>query len=223
MENLLQVRNLGLIDYRTTYDAMVAFTECRDETTPDELWLLQHEAVFTQGRAGKDEHLLSTGNIPVIQSDRGGQVTYHGPGQLTAYVLMDLKRRKIGVRDLVSGIEQTIIDTLSQFGIKGYAKADAPGVYVADGKIASLGLRIRQGRSFHGLALNVNMNMEPFQRINPCGYAGMTMIQMNQLSEEDLSVDVVSRSLMNAFKRCLGYQVIDFKDEALPSQAARNE
>ncbi|WP_235869478.1 lipoyl(octanoyl) transferase LipB [Veronia nyctiphanis] len=153
------------------------FTAERDSDTCDEIWFVEHEPVFTQGQAGKAEHLLNTGDIPVVQSDRGGQVTYHGPGQQVVYVLIDLKRRKLGVRELVTHIENTVVDTLSHFGISSSARPDAPGVYVGDNKICSLGLRIRRGCSFHGLALNINMDLAPFLRINPCGYAGMAMTQ----------------------------------------------
>jgi len=156
------------------------FTDMRDETTPDEIWLVEHLPVFTQGQAGKAEHLLMTGDIPVIQSDRGGQVTYHGPGQQVMYVLLNLKRRKLGVRELVTLLEQTVVNTLAEYGIDAHPRADAPGVYVGKMKICSLGLRIRKGCSFHGLALNINMDLTPFQRINPCGYAGMEMTQVRQ-------------------------------------------
>jgi len=159
---------------------MHEFTDMRDDTTPDEIWLVEHLPVFTQGQAGKAEHLLMTGDIPVIQSDRGGQVTYHGPGQQVMYVLLNLKRRKLGVRELVTLLEQTVVNTLAEYGIDAHPRADAPGVYVGEMKICSLGLRIRKGCSFHGLALNINMDLTPFQRINPCGYAGMEMTQMRQ-------------------------------------------
>ncbi|WP_230467999.1 lipoyl(octanoyl) transferase LipB [Biostraticola tofi] len=155
------------------------FTDRRDARTPDELWLVEHPQVFTQGQAGKAEHLLMPGDIPVIQSDRGGQVTFHGPGQQILYVLIDLKRRKVGVRQLVTVLEQTVVDTLAQLDINAYARADAPGVYVDQKKICSLGLRIRHGCSFHGLALNVAMDLSPFLRINPCGYAGLEMTQVS--------------------------------------------
>ncbi len=156
---------------------MHVFTDERKGDTTDEVWLVEHEPVFTQGQAGKAEHLLATGDIPVVQSDRGGQVTYHGPGQQVAYFLIDLKRKKMGVRELVTAIENIVIDTLTHYGIKSRARPDAPGVYVGDDKICSLGLRIRRGCSFHGLALNVNMDLSPFLRINPCGYEGMAMTQ----------------------------------------------
>ncbi|KAF7779920.1 lipoyl(octanoyl) transferase [Pseudoalteromonas marina] len=163
------------------WQKMQDFTDTRDENTPDEIWLVEHESVFTQGQAGKDEHLLAPGDIEVIKVDRGGQVTYHGPGQQMMYVLFNLRRLKIGVRELVTWLEECIIESLAEYNIEAYAKADAPGVYVNDSKIASLGLRVRRGCSFHGLALNVNMDLSPFLRINPCGYAGMNMVQTKEL------------------------------------------
>ncbi len=183
--NDIAVRHLGLIDYRACYEAMHAFTEARGPETADEIWLLEHPPVFTQGQAGKAEHLLMPGDIPVVQSDRGGQATYHGPGQLIAYPLIDIGRRGYGARSLVSRIEQAMVTTLAQYGIAAYADREAPGVYVdiADRrhKIGSLGLRIRHGRSLHGLSLNVAMDLEPFSRINPCGYSGLAMTQVSAL------------------------------------------
>ncbi|MEM7150226.1 lipoyl(octanoyl) transferase LipB [Pseudoalteromonas sp. SiA1] len=181
-ENTLIVRQLGRQRYMPIWQKMQDFTDTRDENTPDEIWLVEHESVFTQGQAGKDEHLLAPGDIEVIKVDRGGQVTYHGPGQQMMYVLFNLRRLKIGVRELVTWLEECIIESLAEYGIDAYAKADAPGVYVNDSKIASLGLRVRRGCSFHGLALNVNMNLSPFLRINPCGYAGMNMVQTKELN-----------------------------------------
>lgn len=177
----LVIRELGVQDYSTVWQAMQRFTDERDASTADELWLLEHPAVFTQGQAGKAEHLLMPGDIPVIKVDRGGQVTYHGPGQLVVYVLLDIKRRNLGVRQLVTLLEQILIELLANNGIKAAAKADAPGVYVDGAKIASLGLRVRKGCTFHGLALNVAMDLSPFGRINPCGYAGMQMVQSSEL------------------------------------------
>lgn len=179
-QDKILVRHLGLQPYEPVSQAMHEFTDSRDDATPDEIWLVEHLPVFTQGQAGKAEHLLMTGDIPVIQSDRGGQVTYHGPGQQVMYVLLNLKRRKLGVRELVTLLEQTVVNTLAEYGIDAHPRADAPGVYVGEMKICSLGLRIRKGCSFHGLALNINMDLMPFQRINPCGYAGMEMTQMRQ-------------------------------------------
>ncbi len=171
----LIVRHLGIRPYLDTWQAMQAFTDRRDTNTPDEIWLLQHEAVYTQGQAGKAEHLLHPTEIPVVQSDRGGQITYHGPGQLIAYLLLDVRRKGLGVRQLVTAMEQAVIGVLAQANIQAAAKADAPGVYVDGAKIASLGLRIRRGCSFHGLALNVDLDLTPFTHINPCGYAGLAM------------------------------------------------
>jgi len=182
-QDKILVRYLGLQPYEPVSQAMHDFTDSRDDSTPDEIWLVEHLPVFTQGQAGKAEHLLMTGDIPVIQSDRGGQVTYHGPGQQVMYVLLNLKRRKLGVRELVTLLEQTVVNTLAEYGIDAHPRADAPGVYVGEMKICSLGLRIRKGCSFHGLALNINMDLAPFQRINPCGYAGMEMTQMRQWVE----------------------------------------
>nr|WP_306288139.1 lipoyl(octanoyl) transferase LipB [Pseudoalteromonas sp. WY3] len=180
-ENTLIVRQLGRQRYLPIWQKMQDFTDTRDDDSADEIWLVEHESVFTQGQAGKDEHLLAPGDIEVIKVDRGGQVTYHGPGQQMMYVLFNLRRLKIGVRELVTWLEECIIESLAEYDIHAYAKADAPGVYVNDSKIASLGLRVRRGCSFHGLALNVNMDLSPFLRINPCGYAGMNMVQTKEL------------------------------------------
>jgi lipoyl(octanoyl) transferase len=181
LQQSLIIRHLGIRPYLQTWQAMQAFTDSRDATTADEIWLLQHEAVYTQGQAGKAEHLLHQTDIPVVQSDRGGQITYHGPGQLIAYLLIDVRRKGLGVRQLVTDMEQAVIALLAHSGIEAMAKPDAPGVYVAGAKIASLGLRIRRGCSFHGLALNVNLDLAPFSHINPCGYAGLTMTQTSTL------------------------------------------
>ncbi|MFG1175053.1 lipoyl(octanoyl) transferase LipB [Erwiniaceae bacterium CAU 1747] len=177
----LIIRQLGLQPWAPVSQAMHQFTDQRSVTTPDEVWLVEHPPVFTQGQAGKTEHLLMTGDIPVVQSDRGGQVTYHGPGQQVMYVMINLKRRKLGVRQLVTALEETVILTLAQLGITANARADAPGVYVDNRKICSLGLRIRNGCSFHGLALNIDMDLTPFLRINPCGYAGLEMTHIRAL------------------------------------------
>ena len=180
MPGCLGFRELGLNAYEPVWHAMQRFTDGRGPDTADEVWFVQHPAVFTQGQAGKAEHLLLPGDIPVVQVDRGGQVTYHGPGQLVAYLLLDVRRLGFGVRDLVSRIENSLVDTLGEYEVAASAKPDAPGVYVKGDKIASLGLRIRNGRSFHGLALNVDMDLAPFQRINPCGYAGLAMTQLSE-------------------------------------------
>lgn len=182
MTESLGFRDLGLVDYEPTWQAMKRFTDDRDREVGDEVWLVQHPPVFTQGQSGKPEHLLLPGNIPVVQVDRGGQVTYHGPGQLVAYLLLDVRRLGFGVRDLVTRIEHSLIALLASYGVTATAKADAPGVYVDGAKIASLGLRIRHGCSFHGLALNVDMDLDPFKRINPCGYAGLAMTQLRDLA-----------------------------------------
>ncbi|MEN0105467.1 MAG: lipoyl(octanoyl) transferase LipB [Pseudomonas sp.] len=177
----LGFRELGQVPYEPTWHAMQHFTDTRGADTADEVWLLEHPPVFTQGQAGKAEHVLFPGDIPVVKVDRGGQVTYHGPGQLVAYLMLDVRRSSLGVRELVSRIELSLIELLASYGVQAVAKPDAPGVYVDGAKIASLGLRIRNGRSFHGLALNVDMDLQPFQRINPCGYAGMAMTQLRDL------------------------------------------
>ncbi|GAA3587272.1 lipoyl(octanoyl) transferase LipB [Marinobacter xestospongiae] len=199
----LVVRNLGLQPYAETLQAMQQFTAQRDADTLDELWCLEHPPVFTQGQAGKAEHLLAPGDIPVIQVDRGGQVTYHGPGQLVVYLMIDLKRRKLGIRDLVDHIEQAIVAVLAPLGIESAPRADAPGVYVGEAKIASLGLRVRRGCSFHGLALNIDMDMAPFGRINPCGYAGLAMCQVRDFAAGH-TVATLATSLSAELARRLG-------------------
>ncbi|MCZ2723382.1 lipoyl(octanoyl) transferase LipB [Marinomonas sp. 15G1-11] len=198
-------RDLGLVDYQESWERMKAFTQNRDSQQADEIWLLQHPCVFTQGQAGKAEHLLAPGDIPVIPVDRGGQVTYHGPGQLIAYVLIDLKRSKLGVRELVTVLENTVIQTLRENDIESYAKADAPGVYVEEKKVSSLGLRVRRGCSFHGLALNVDMDLSPFNRINPCGYQGLEMIDMVRLNPNVTYQEVVVQ-LANQLSELLGHE-----------------
>ncbi len=187
---------------------MHQFTKKRTVNTPDELWLVEHYPVFTQGQAGKKEHLLASGNIPVIQSDRGGQITYHGPGQQIMYILLDLKRNQISVRELITILEITVINTLSEFSITAYAQREAPGVYVKKKKICSLGLRIYKGCSFHGLALNINMDLTPFQRINPCGYAGMKMTQLNDLVPCSKVKDV-EPFLIKHFCNLLEFQLVE--------------
>jgi len=174
----VQVKDLKRTDYESVLTAMQSFTATRDANTCDELWLTEHSPVFTQGQAGKSEHLLMPGQIPVVQSDRGGQVTYHGPGQITAYLMFDLRRMNVGVRDLVTGIERCMVRTIAGYGINGEPRADAPGVYVDGDKIGSLGLRVRKGCAYHGLSLNVDMDLEPFGRINPCGLEGVAVTHM---------------------------------------------
>lgn len=194
------IRQLGLQPWEPVSQAMHEFTDTRDEQNPDEIWLVEHPPVFTQGQAGKAEHILAPGDIPVVQSDRGGQVTYHGPGQQVVYVLLNLRRRKLGVRELVTVLEQTVVTTLAELGIEAYARPDAPGVYVEQRKICSLGLRIRKGCSFHGLALNVAMDLSPFQRINPCGYAGMEMTQVSQWVPDATPLQLAPRLVENMMK-----------------------
>ncbi len=177
----LRIKHLGRRDYAEVWDEMQRFTDNRNEQTPDEIWLLEHNPVFTQGLAGKAEHLLDPGHIPVVQSDRGGQVTYHGPGQLIAYILFDLRRAGLGVRQLVDLLQESVLELLQQHGVVGHIRPKAPGVYVDNCKIAALGLRVRHGRSFHGLSLNVDMDLEPFSRINPCGYPNLEVTQLKDL------------------------------------------
>ena len=178
------VRHLGRVDYAATFAAMQEFTTGRDENTPDELWLCEHPPVFTQGLSGKPEHLLMDIGIPVVQIDRGGQITYHGPGQVVAYLLLDLRRRELTVRGLVNRIEQAVIDLLAGQGLKAVRLEGAPGVYVDGAKIAALGLRIKHGCSYHGVALNVDMDLSPYDAINPCGYEGMAVTQLRDLAGE---------------------------------------
>jgi len=179
------VRNMGLSDYRETWAAMQQFTDRRGAETPDELWLTEHEPIFTQGLNGRPEHLLAPGDIPVVQVDRGGQVTYHGPGQLVVYCLLDILRLGIGVKGLVGRIEQSVIALLDDYDIEAQARAGAPGVYVGEAKIAALGLRIRKGCCYHGLSLNVDLDLEPFDRINPCGYRGLAVTRLKDLGVGD--------------------------------------
>ncbi|EKO3977114.1 lipoyl(octanoyl) transferase LipB [Vibrio fluvialis] len=213
MDNQLVVRRLGRQDYHPVWQAMHDFTDQRDDSTRDEVWLVEHTPVFTQGQAGKAEHLLNTGDIPVVQSDRGGQVTYHGPGQIVAYFLINLRRKKLGVRELVTDIENLVINTLKAYNIDSAARPDAPGVYVDGKKICSLGLRIRKGCSFHGLALNVNMDLSPFLRINPCGYQGMEMVQVSNLGGPT-RIEDVEQQLIKELVSLFGYEEVEFSTEA---------
>ncbi|AMF95033.1 lipoyl(octanoyl) transferase LipB [Vibrio fluvialis] len=213
MDNQLVVRRLGRQDYHPVWQAMHDFTDQRDDSTRDEVWLVEHNPVFTQGQAGKAEHLLNTGDIPVVQSDRGGQVTYHGPGQIVAYFLINLRRKKLGVRELVTDIENLVINTLKAYNIDSAARPDAPGVYVDGKKICSLGLRIRKGCSFHGLALNVNMDLSPFLRINPCGYQGMEMVQVSNLGGPT-RIEDVEQQLIKELVSLFGYEEVEFSTEA---------
>lgn len=202
------MRHLGRRDYLPTWEAMRAFTDARTATTPSELWIVEHPAVFTQGQAGKAEHLLAPGDIPVVQTDRGGQVTYHGPGQLVVYLLVSLRDAGVGIRGLVSIIEQAIIDLLGARGIEAQARPDAPGVYVDGRKIASLGLRVRRGFTYHGLALNVSNDLEPFRRINPCGHAGLEVTSTLQLGIGD-DTDVLAQELSQRLADALGLHISD--------------
>ncbi|MGV8989890.1 MAG: lipoyl(octanoyl) transferase LipB [Thiobacillus sp.] len=179
------IRHLGLVEYEPTWRAMQAFTAQRSPDTPDEIWLLEHPPVYTQGQAGKPEHLIAETDIPVIPIDRGGQITYHGPGQVVAYVLVDLRRRGYGIRELVTRMEQAVMDLLAAQGVTATRQAGAPGVYVEGAKIAALGLRVKHGCTYHGLALNVDMDLRPFAAINPCGYAEMRVTQARDLGVQE--------------------------------------
>jgi lipoyl(octanoyl) transferase len=199
-----RVKHLGRVDYVPTWKAMERFTLERSAETPDEIWFLQHPPVFTLGLAGKMEHVLDPGTIPVVHIDRGGQVTYHGPGQLVVYPLLDLRRLGLGVRALVDALEMSVVDTLAGYGISAHNRRDAPGVYVEARKICSIGIRVRRGSSYHGIAFNVDMDLEPFARINPCGYEGLEMTQLSALGgPQDL--DRVARDLQPALLERLGY------------------
>jgi lipoyl(octanoyl) transferase len=182
---MIVVRSLGREAYEPLWRRMQSFTDSRDAATPDEIWFTEHPPVFTLGLNASREHLLDTGDIPVVQVDRGGQVTYHGPGQLMIYPLIDLRRAKLGVRDLVTGLERSIVDLVGRYGIEARARADAPGVYVDGRKIASVGLRIRRGASFHGMALNIDVDLEPFSRINPCGFSDLEVTDLRALGIDD--------------------------------------
>jgi lipoyl(octanoyl) transferase len=197
-----QIKHLGCVDYTATWQAMQAMVAARTSTTDDEIWLLEHPPVFTQGLSGKAEHVLDAGDIPIIKCDRGGQVTYHGPGQLIAYVLLDLRRLNLGPRELVRRLEAAIIATLASYDISGVRRLGAPGVYVNDAKIAALGLRLRNGYSYHGLALNVDMDLTPFARINPCGYRGLVVTSMAQCGVT-AEWHNLEKSLSNALQRAL--------------------
>ncbi|WP_035056039.1 lipoyl(octanoyl) transferase LipB [Andreprevotia chitinilytica] len=193
----LLTRQLGLADYESTWHAMQTFTDARTTDTPDEIWLLEHPPVFTLGQAGKPEHILQRGDIPIVKIDRGGQVTYHGPGQLIAYTLLDLRRLGIGVRELVRRLENSVIALLADYDIEAYGKVDAPGVYIRDdlgeAKIAALGLRIRNGCCFHGLSLNVNMDLGPFDMINPCGYEGLRVAQLADFGVSETPASIAGK------------------------------
>lgn len=209
-------RDLGSCDYTPVWRAMQQFTATRTAHNPDELWRVEHPAVFTQGLNGKSVHVLSAGDIPVIPVDRGGQVTYHGPGQLVMYLLIDLNRRGIGVRDLVSLMEQSVVSLLAGYGIDANARANAPGVYIGAAKVAALGLRVRGGCSYHGLSLNVDMDLTPFARIHPCGYQGMAVTQLRAFGITD-GLPLVAEKLLNYLTEMLGENIIERFDH-LPAQ-----
>ena len=211
MKSTLIIRQLSNMDYSKVWHAMQDFTDYRGDNTLDELWLVEHPPVFTQGQAGKEEHLLMPGDIEVVKVDRGGQVTYHGPGQQVIYFMINLRRRKMGVRQLVTLIENAIVAALNDFDIKAYPKPDAPGVYVDDKKVASLGLRVRKGCSFHGLALNVNMDLSPFLRINPCGYAGLEMVQTCDIDGPQNTQDA-SKALVKHLTALLNTSEVDYQN-----------
>ncbi|SFK63573.1 lipoyl(octanoyl) transferase LipB [Methylophaga sulfidovorans] len=196
----MQINDLGLVDYVPTVDAMQSFTLERQADTEDALWLLEHNPVFTQGANGDPTHILMESAIPVVTTDRGGQVTYHGPGQLVVYTLVDLRRAGIGVRQMVTYIEQTVVNMLSQYGVDAYARQDAPGVYVNERKIASLGLRVKRGSCYHGVSLNIDMDLTPFSYINPCGYAGMEVIDMRSLGI-DITMTEAKQQFVSAFQQ----------------------
>lgn len=202
LSSSITVRNLGLQDYEPLWRAMQRFTDTRTAASADEIWFTEHPPVFTLGLNASRDHLLATGDIPVVQIDRGGQVTYHGPGMLMVYPLIDLKRLGLGVRDLVTALEQSVVDLAAEYGIDAGAKPEAPGVYVADTKFASVGLRIRRGASYHGMALNVKVDLEPFMRINPCGYEGLQMTDLATLGG-DSDLDAVREKLLPHFLRHL--------------------
>ncbi len=202
-----RIRHLGFQEYLPIWEQMKRFTEQRDSATADELWLLQHPPVFTLGQAGRREHLLHPGGIPIVCSDRGGQVTFHGPGQLVAYVLVDLRRRGLGIRRLVQHLEQSVIRLLSGYGVRGERRKTAPGVYVAGSKVASLGLRVRKGCCYHGLSINVDMDLEPFRRINPCGFPGLQVTQLADLGA-GVTPDRVASDLADLLTCELGYATL---------------
>lgn len=214
------VRDLGRQAYEPVWRAMQRFTDARNDETPDEIWIVEHDPVFTLGQAGKPEHVLMPGEIPVLHVDRGGQVTYHGPGQIVAYPLLDLKRLKIGVREYVHRIEQAIIDTLAEWNIHAERRDGAPGVYVAGAKVAALGIRVRRGCTFHGLAFNVAMDLEPFRRINPCGYEGLQVTSVLDLGGPS-SLSAVESVLLDHLSRQFGLALRDAPPPELASLASQ--
>lgn len=217
------VRELGLIDYATVWEAMKNHTQHRivDQTLADELWLVEHPPVFTQGQAGKPEHILNPQQIPVIQTDRGGQVTYHGPGQAVVYVLLNLKTHHLGIRGLVTLLEQTVIDLLKSYAISASTRCKAPGVYVDDAKICSIGLRVKKGHTYHGIALNIDMDLSPFSRINPCGFEKLAMTQMSELISS-VNAQEIQTKLIQRLAENLGHERFVVKTQ-LPEAFAENE
>ena len=224
LKTKMRVIDLNKQPYQETWLAMKRFTDARTPDTEDEIWLVEHDPVFTLGQAGKTEHILEKSDIPIVQSDRGGQVTYHGPGQIIAYILVDIKRLKLDIRTLVERLEKSVIDLLAELKIKAYGKRDAPGVYVNEEKIASIGLKIRKGCSFHGVSINVDMDLEPFSRINPCGYQGMEIVQLSSLmdannagnthfSEKTSLIDLVAEILQTKLASSFGYETVSLANE----------
>lgn len=220
--NDLLVRELGVQPYLPVWRAMQAFTNARTDTTPDEIWLLEHTPVFTQGQNGKAEHVLNPGDIPIVQSDRGGQVTYHGPGQLMFYTLIDIQRKNCNVRSLVTLLEMACIAYLGDHGITAEAKKEAPGVYIQGQKIASIGLRVRHGRSYHGLAFNIDLDLSPFERINPCGFKQLKMTDTHRLGLTDSPLET-GRALVNYVSQQLGYESVSFTTKRAPIYPPESE
>lgn len=226
MSQHVVIRQLGCLPYEEVWQRMAAFTDSRDDNTVDELWLVEHPPVFTLGQAARIEHVLNPGDISVVRSDRGGQVTYHGPGQLVAYPLVDLSRRKLGVREFVTRLETILLDTIARYGVNGNRKAGAPGVYVGPDKIAALGLRVRRGCSFHGISLNVAMDLTPFARINPCGFADLKVVQLKDYVDDDntvmpLAVATVGRCFSEFFVGQMGYRQVTI-DESVSIEETIN-
>ena len=207
----LHAKRLGLRDYRPVFELMQSWSAQRLPDTTDQLWLLEHNPVYTQGRNGKVEHILNPGNIPIVPVDRGGQVTYHGPGQLMVYLMLDVRRGGWGVRQIVSAMEQTVIDLLSGYGVHAFADKKAPGVYVEQGKISALGLRVKNGRSYHGLSLNLDVDLAPFSGINPCGYAGMNVTRLVDLV--DFQRKELEDKLVDHLANALGFSLVQWDDE----------
>jgi len=210
MREFVKVQQLGLREYCSVWQQLRRFTTERSADTLDEIWLLEHESVYTQGQAGKPEHLLDPQNIPIIKSDRGGQVTYHGPGQLIVYLLTDIQRKKINIKQFIFNLEQAVIELLESYNIKAHRENNAPGVYVNNAKICSLGLRVRHGRTYHGLSLNIAMDLEPFTRINPCGYTDMQVVQIKDFGVTD-SVNTVAAKLLPLLIKKINYQGVTYE------------